>query len=133
MFIGYVMLALYFIRLKCNDAPGERRNCMRKIEVSEIRAAIISLIETASFDLGERELAALKKAKEVEGNGSTAESILEKLLENAEIAKAERRPLCQDTGVAVFFLRLVRICTSQAEISRELLMLQLQKVTKGFF
>ena len=36
----------------------------------------------------------------------TPKNILSDILKNAEIAKAEQMPICQDTGMAVFFLKL---------------------------
>lgn len=79
---------------------------MKTIDVSEIKKSVCSLIEKASFSLGERELSALRKAHDAEDSGSVAKSIMSKLLENADIAEKEKRPLCQDTGVAVFFLEI---------------------------
>ena len=32
--------------------------------------------------------------------------VLKQILENADIAKDEARPLCQDTGLAVFFVKV---------------------------
>jgi fumarate hydratase subunit alpha len=76
---------------------------MREIQVAEICNALYKCIKTASFDLGGRELSAIKNA-EKEETVPLAKSILGQIIENAKIAKEERRPLCQDTGVAVVFL-----------------------------
>jgi len=48
-------------------------------------------------------LSALKLAVKQESNPNAVE-ILKKLIENARIAKEERIPLCQDTGLAVVFV-----------------------------
>jgi fumarate hydratase subunit alpha len=48
-------------------------------------------------------LAALEKAAQTESNPH-AQQILNQLIENARIAKAESIPLCQDTGLAVVFV-----------------------------
>jgi fumarate hydratase subunit alpha len=84
---------------------GEGRSRMREIPVSQICEALVSCIERANFSLGraEREALAAARAKERSATGRT---ILDELLENADIAEAERRPLCQDTGVAVVFLEI---------------------------
>jgi fumarate hydratase subunit alpha len=78
---------------------------MREIPVSQIREALVSCIERASFSLGRAERDALAAARARETSG-TGRAILDQLLENADIAEAERRPLCQDTGVAVVFLEV---------------------------
>jgi fumarate hydratase subunit alpha len=78
---------------------------MREIPVSQIRKALVSCIEQANFSLGRAERDALAAARARETSG-TGRAILDQLLENADIAEAERRPLCQDTGVAVVFLEV---------------------------
>ena len=78
---------------------------MREIPVSQIREALVSCIEQASFSLGRAERDALAAARARE-TSPTGRAILNQLLENADIAEAERRPLCQDTGVAVVFLEV---------------------------
>ena len=78
---------------------------MREIPVSQIREALVSCIERASFSLGRAERDALAAARARE-TSPTGRAILDQLLENADIAEAERRPLCQDTGVAVVFLEV---------------------------
>ncbi|MBI5725889.1 MAG: fumarate hydratase [Planctomycetes bacterium] len=76
---------------------------MREIDAAEIGRAVEQCIEQASFTLGRAELDALTTAIAVEDN-SLARDILGELIENASIAAAERRALCQDTGLAVVFL-----------------------------
>ncbi len=49
--------------------------------------------------------AALRRARETESEPSAAFS-LDMLLQNAALAQQKRLPLCQDTGMAVFFVRL---------------------------
>lgn len=50
----------------------------------------------------------IQKLKEGESKETTslAKNVLKSLGENADIAKREGIPMCQDTGVAVFFLRI---------------------------
>jgi fumarate hydratase subunit alpha len=48
-------------------------------------------------------LGALVKARDAEISG-TARSVLDQIVENARIAAEDRFPLCQDTGVAVYFV-----------------------------
>ena len=76
---------------------------MRYIESEKITEAVESLCITANYELPEDVLAALEKAAQKESNPG-AVKILNQLIENARIAKAEKIPLCQDTGLAVVFV-----------------------------
>lgn len=76
---------------------------MREIDVKEVTPAVARLCQKANFELGEDVLEALKKARERETSPIGKES-LDRLLENAQLAKAESLPLCQDCGAAVVFL-----------------------------
>lgn len=78
---------------------------MRELPVQELHDALLRLIEQASFDLGDAERAALADAAARE-TSAIGRAVLGDLQRNAEIAVAERRPLCQDTGVAVVFLEI---------------------------
>jgi fumarate hydratase subunit alpha len=78
---------------------------MRDIAVQDIGAALARCIERASFIMDPAEEAALQQRHGAERN-CTGCAILGHLLENARIARDERRPLCQDTGVAVVHLTL---------------------------
>jgi fumarate hydratase subunit alpha len=66
---------------------------------------VAEMCKEASFELGEdvRGKIAEYKAKE---ESPTAKSILEQLEVNANIARDERVPMCQDCGFAVFFVEL---------------------------
>jgi len=78
---------------------------MREIKASAITQAIAQLCQEANFELGDDALAALKQAKQAE-ESQLGKEVLGQLLENARIAKEERRPLCQDCGTAVVFLEI---------------------------
>ena len=67
---------------------------MREIPVLQIREALVSCIEQANFSLGRAERDALAAARDRE-TSPTGRAILDQLLENADIAEAERRPLCR--------------------------------------
>jgi fumarate hydratase subunit alpha len=41
-----------------------------------------------------------------EEKSPVSKEVIRQILENADIAKDEKRPLCQDTGLAVFFVRV---------------------------
>ena len=78
---------------------------MREISTSQITTAIRDLCIKANTHLGEDVLAALHRAIELEAS-PTGKDILEKLVENARIAREEEIPICQDTGFAVVFAEL---------------------------
>jgi fumarate hydratase subunit alpha len=78
---------------------------MREIQASGITRVISRLCREANFLLPEDVLACLKQAREHEESPLGCD-VLDKILENAEIAAKERVPLCQDCGAAVVFLEL---------------------------
>ena len=75
---------------------------MRYIEFEKIAGTVESLCISAGYELPEDVLKALEAAAENESN-PTAAKILNQLIENARIAREEKIPLCQDTGLAVVF------------------------------
>ncbi len=76
---------------------------MRYIEFEKIAGTVESLCISAGYELPEDVLTALEGAAQKESNPKAAK-ILNQLIENARIAKDERIPLCQDTGLAVVFV-----------------------------
>jgi len=78
---------------------------MRDIEASTITEAVSRLFQEANFYLGEDVSAALKQARQDE-ESPLGREVIDRILENADIAANERIPLCQDCGVAVVFLEL---------------------------
>ena len=78
---------------------------MREIHTSQITTAVRNLCIDANTHLGEDVLEAFAKAMDQEVS-PTGKDILEKLVENAGIAKTEEIPICQDTGFAVVFVEI---------------------------
>ena len=78
---------------------------MRTISTDQIIEAVKDLCIDAACILNDDIREKIKEAKQQE-ESPFAKSILDQLLENARIAKENRVPLCQDTGMAVVFLRL---------------------------
>lgn len=78
---------------------------MKEIKASAITQAVTRLCQEANFVLGEDVLAALKKALKTE-ESPLGREVLSRLIENAQIAKKEQLPLCQDCGTAVVFLEI---------------------------
>jgi len=78
---------------------------MREIPASKITETVAKLFQEINFNLGEDILAALKNAEKQEESPFGKEA-LRQILENAQIAKKELLPLCQDCGTAVIFLEI---------------------------
>lgn len=76
---------------------------MRYIDYEKVVETVKGLCISAAYELGQDVLAVLKDALNKESNKGARE-ILEALIENAEFAKVEEVPLCQDTGLAVVFV-----------------------------
>ena len=76
---------------------------MRFVEFEKIAQTVERLCIEAAHELPDDVLAALKQAEKNESNPKAA-SIIQTLIENAHIAKEEKIPLCQDTGLAVIFV-----------------------------
>ncbi|NMM62173.1 fumarate hydratase [Clostridium sp. P21] len=78
---------------------------MRDINVSEITSSIKKLCIDANYFLSDDVKNKIKKAEEEE-TWPMAKGILEKILTNVDIAKNEKMPMCQDTGMACVFVEL---------------------------
>ena len=78
---------------------------MREINVDEIKTAVANLCVDANLILSPEMEACIREAKDRE-KSPLAQSVLAQLQENMEIAKEDRIPICQDTGMAVFFVEL---------------------------
>ena len=78
---------------------------MREIDSKQITETVSNLFQEACVYLPEDVLAALNQAKETE-ESPVAKDVLDKMLENTEISRKEKTPLCQDTGTAVVFLEI---------------------------
>ncbi len=78
---------------------------MREIAYEEIVKNVRDIIVYSASNLPEDALKAMKEAYENE-KSPVSKEVLKQLLENADIASSEARPLCQDTGLAVFFVKV---------------------------
>ena len=78
---------------------------VRFIQAEEITNAVKTLCIEANTSIGCDIHAAMTAARSIETE-PLAQSVLETLLQNAEIAGREKLPLCQDTGMAVVFVSL---------------------------
>jgi len=78
---------------------------MREIHVDEIIKAVRKLCIDANYYLSDDIKQKLEEAYKEE-DWSIAKDILEKILENAGIAKNQNMPMCQDTGMTCVFVDL---------------------------
>ncbi|MHC4212777.1 MAG: fumarate hydratase [Planctomycetota bacterium] len=76
---------------------------MRYIDFEQVSDTVESLCIAACYELPQDVLTAIESALKRESNPQ-AQNILNRLIENAHIAAEEKRPLCQDTGLAVVFV-----------------------------
>jgi fumarate hydratase subunit alpha len=80
---------------------------VRKIKSETIINIVENLCAEANFKLPMDVLKSLERNIVLEKD-TTARDILKDIIENADIAKKEQIPLCQDTGMANFFIKLGR-------------------------
>ena len=78
---------------------------MREVDVSQITAAVCDMCIESTHTLSEDMEAAFTKAVEEEGS-PLGKLVMDQLQENLHLARTEQIPSCQDTGMAVIFLRL---------------------------
>ena len=77
------------------------------IPAKEITEVTEELVQLANLHLPDDVSAALSRAAARESS-PTGRLILELLLENSRIARRDRLPICQDTGIDVFFVEIGR-------------------------
>ncbi len=78
---------------------------MREIHVEEIRDNVAQICIDASYNLSDDVLNAFDRAEQIE-TAPAAREIIGLLKENARIAREDRIPVCQDTGIAIFFVEV---------------------------
>lgn len=82
---------------------------MREIHYEEIVHHVAQMCQEANFELGEDVMNAFQQAVNEE-TSETGKAVLNQLIENANIAYENRVPMCQDTGVSVFIVKLGQDC-----------------------
>lgn len=92
------------LRPKARSAAA-RRGGVRDISAKKIADTVARLSMEANFDLEKDVVDALKRGQSVE-QSPVGREIFGQLLENADIARSEKMPLCQDTGLAIVFVEL---------------------------
>ena len=78
---------------------------MRTIEAKQITETIAEMCKEAAYYLPDDVYEALKRGREAE-ESPVGRDVLDQIIRNAEIAKAEDRPICQDTGMTIVFLEV---------------------------
>lgn len=76
---------------------------MRNIHVKEITEVVKKLCMDANYNLSEDVLQAFNRGLEME-ESSVGKAVLKALIKNAQIARDEMIPICQDTGFTVLFV-----------------------------
>lgn len=82
---------------------------MRMIDYQTVVDAVAELCKQANFFLGDDVLSAIRKALKKE-KSEIGKEILTQLIHNAEVARTEFLPMCQDTGTAVFIVEVGADC-----------------------
>lgn len=70
----------------------------------ELRDALVELIRLASTSLPPDQLAAIRRAADLEPEGSMSRETFELMLKNSAVAKESSTPCCQDTGTLLFYV-----------------------------
>lgn len=78
---------------------------MREIEASKIAQTVRDLCIRANYQLPADVEQGIRDSQ-ISEPWPTAHSILDKILDNIEVARTKQLPLCQDTGMACIFLEL---------------------------
>jgi fumarate hydratase subunit alpha len=78
---------------------------VRNIKSKAVTEIVENLCANTNFHLPCDVLSSLKQSVLYE-EGIIGKDILKEIVENADIAKSEKLPLCQDTGTANFFIKL---------------------------
>ncbi|HDJ24377.1 MAG TPA: fumarate hydratase [Candidatus Aminicenantes bacterium] len=78
---------------------------MKRIRLSTVRDKIKDLVQQANFELQDDVLKIIQDWEQQE-ESPAGKAVLSQILQNAQIAREEKLGLCQDTGLAVFFVEL---------------------------
>jgi fumarate hydratase subunit alpha len=78
---------------------------MRKVNVAQVTETIKNLCIDANYNLPQDVYDALKAGLEKE-ESPVGRSVLQQILENADIARNEHVPICQDCGLGVVFIEV---------------------------
>jgi len=78
---------------------------VREIHADQITQTVARLCIESNYYLGDGVLTAIRRYRESEVS-PVGREVLDQILQNAEVARDEQMPLCQDCGLTVVFLEL---------------------------
>ena len=78
---------------------------MRELDAKQITEAVAEMCKEAAYYLPKDVYEGLKRGRETE-KSTVGQNVLDQIIRNAEIARAEDRPYCQDTGMTIVFLKI---------------------------
>ncbi len=78
---------------------------MKKVKGIEITKLVKELLLEANIDLGKSFIDVLREAIKKE-ESSLGKNVINQIIDNSDIAKTKKLPLCQDTGMVVVFVEL---------------------------
>ncbi len=78
---------------------------MKKINLSEVKDKVKQAVQEANFII-DKDLKKLVQNCQATEESPAGQEVLKQILKNADIAAQEKLALCQDTGLAVFFIEI---------------------------
>ena len=75
------------------------------MESAKITKQIVDLIKKTSVEMPADIVFALEAASKKEAQKTRAQNIILKILENIKKAKESQKPICQDTGIPIFYVK----------------------------
>ncbi len=87
------------------NTENKKSNPWRRINTKRITETVKKLFIKANTTLGADVVSALRCALQQEAS-PIGRQVLTKILQNADIARREAMPICQDTGLAVLFVEM---------------------------
>jgi len=76
---------------------------MRTLHIEEVTSAVKALCMEVNYVAGSDILAAIQSGAQTEAS-PIGQNILNQILDNAALAKEQKMPICQDTGMAIVFV-----------------------------
>lgn len=78
---------------------------MRELDAKQITETVAQMCKEAAYYLPKDVYEGLKRGRETE-KSPVGQNVLDQIIRNAEIAREEDRPYCQDTGMTIVFLKV---------------------------
>jgi fumarate hydratase subunit alpha len=78
---------------------------MKKVNLSQVKEKVKQAVQEANFII-DKDLKNLVKDCQPVEESPAGQEVLKQILQNADIAASEKLAMCQDTGLAVFFVEL---------------------------